>query len=201
MGQRFGRETVWSRMGAKVELPEIAGTKSGVLVVIGSARCVHDDLEKFNGMFPAGDHDTMVCNHVGAYYPKFEHWASPYPDDGKVWEDYRETLALPQVDFLGHTWGGRAKGKFMEWPINVTWVRSAGQLAVTVGVALGYDLVVMAGVPCDDGGHFYPTSENHIYKDYAASFHTSTWMQLKSEFFENKVRSLSGYTRDWFGEP
>jgi hypothetical protein len=89
----------------------------------------------------------------------------------------------------------------MDWPFNETWIRSAGQLAVAVGVALGYDQVVMAGVPCDAAGHFYPTSEAHIYKDYAGGFHTSTWMKLKSDFFEGKVRSLSGFTRDWFGEP
>jgi hypothetical protein len=90
-------------MGQEPNLPEIAGTKNGVLLVIGAARCVFDDLARFQSRFPVGDHDTMVCNHMGAYYPVFQHWASPYPDHAEVWEDCRKTVGLAPLPFLGHT--------------------------------------------------------------------------------------------------
>ena len=70
---------------------------------------------------------------------------------------------------------------------------SSGLFACLVGLGMGYDEIVLAGIPMDDSGHFYdpPTTEHKYFENLLPN-----WRYARDEWFEGKVRSLSGYTKN-----
>lgn len=74
-------------------------------------------------------------------------------------------------------------GGFQHLPLPLNSAGS-GFYAVQVGLHLGYDKIVLADCPLDN---------------YCES-HKEGW-EIARESLKDKVRSLSGYTKDLFGEP
>ena len=69
----------WDSLGiADLSMPKIAGTYSGLLIIVAGGRCVWDDLDKA-GMAKNQDHDIMCVNDIittgAAAYAALE-WAS-----------------------------------------------------------------------------------------------------------------------------
>lgn len=185
------------------DLPKIAGQFSGSLIVCGDSSCIWRDLEEFgcrsgNGVAKAG-YEFMTVNRAVECFPgKIEHAYS-----NVAWvlrrfirsrrDDYRDEYGDPN-----HT-HSRTEGTEHEWPWHGGGTSGLG--AILTGLALGYDYVVLAGMPLDDGPHNGepPWRQTRFTTEVAdADIH---WKNAMSYAFEGRVKSLSGRTREWLGRP
>lgn len=186
----------WEHLGVRGRgnLPPTAGEFSGPLLVCGGGRTLWDDLARYTA--PA---HVMAVNWAGCLFPRpFEHWASLHPDH------LVHMLALRRLDHPshGHIWTHTQNayaGIELSWRLALD-PACSGFFAALVGLALGYAPVILAGCPEDLGGHFYdPPGEPGGYTNNSA--HEAMWLSARDTVFAGRVRSLSGRTRDWLGEP
>ena len=76
--------------------------------------------------------------------------------------------------------------------------------ACYVGLALGYESILLAGVPLDDTGHFFdPPEDHHLRKDRKWSNFTNEAQEYiwRNARLDGRVKSFSGRSREWLGGP
>jgi hypothetical protein len=71
----------------------------------------------------------------------------------------------------------------------------SGLLAARIAVALGYEKVILAGVPLDDKGHVDDDAEATHFQ---FSTHRHRWQEHAKEL-QGRVTSMSGWTRELLG--
>ena len=199
----------WETFGISPEFmkfPEIAGRYSGRLIIVASARCVWDDLEKA-GM--AKNHDTgpgacdiMCVNDMIMFYPgKIEHAYSNNHRYLPKWEAARRDQYITKYGGPIHTHSNKNGGRHTwPWPGHGT----SSLNAVYTGIALGYDEIWLCGVPLDDSGHFFEAhwEKTNFTREIAdRDGEIKYWANAKRNIFDNKVRSLSGRTKKLLGSP
>jgi hypothetical protein len=83
------------------------------------------------------------------------------------------------------------------------WEGTTLTLAVRVGVALGYLKIVLAGCPMDESGHWYDEflKPNDIKLQNRHKQHLWKWNEMACRPHSRLMRSMSGNTKDLFGEP
>lgn len=199
--------------GFEFPLPPIAGTYKGKgLVVCADAACVWDDLEEFGcasyinrGSVKKEGWDFLTVNKLVETFPgNIEHAYSNEPHILKAFiaarrQEYTREFAGPI-----HTHSCN-QGMKWRWPWGGHGTSGLG--AVLVGIGLGYDRIVLCGLPLDDGPH---NGEPHwracrFQKSEAAGSagddRNSHWKRAMELAFDGKVKSMSGRTRNWLGAP
>lgn len=199
--------------GTACDLPPIAGTYKGKQVIIlGDAACVWDDLARFGcvdrqgrgKVWKSGWHFCAINKMVETFPGDLEHAYSNNPNDLNTFiaarrPEYRREFNMPQETH------SITKGVKWTWP----WGGhgSSGLGALLTMLACGYDHVVLAGLPLDNSAHngeppwrttCFESSECAGPIGGGMDGH---WKTAKETACEDKVRSLSGRTRDWFGAP
>jgi len=183
------------------DLPKCVNWFRGELMIIGTGRCVMDDLDRYE---PKGD--VLVIKQMGLFYPKFRHWWLSDTKDYPNWlKTVRETGRARdmRIPFHTHSNAGFQEGIDFRWQFNPRHARSAGLESTIIGLAMGYDSIVLAGCPADNSGHFYPDARfvpGALRIDYGDREHKDAWMLIK-DLSNGRVKSLSGNTREWLGEP
>ena len=153
------------------------------LLVLGTAPCVFDDMER------APDGDRMVVNLAGVHFRHFKYWASVNEHEMQDLLDARSAAGLSKKGFEIHVPG--------DFPNATVWRKyrcpSSGLFAARIGVKLGYDRVILCGVPQSGINTFDGHKGN--YED--------VWFAWEERLPElrGRVFSMSGQTKDWFGEP
>lgn len=182
-------------------LPALVGTKAGKqLLVIGSAATVWDDLSRVDPK----QYDLMAVNDVMIHYPwgqRLDYGVTLHPEKLPGWGFFQayqashnawppmETMSIRQVQ------GGHVKHV---WPIHRSGGNS-GLFGVFTGLFMDYDLIVLAGIPCDDTPRYFdPPGWRH--EQFAKDVVFREWQEANERIFKNRVRSLSGRTRDLLGE-
>ena len=160
---------------------------TGKLIIVGSARCVWDDLEKTNLNV-----DVMAVNDMIMHFPgPLKH---AYSNDQKMlphWINARRPRYI--IDW------GRPKAYSCNagwpWPGHGT----SSLNAVYTALALGYDEIILAGIPLDNSGHYFDPPwvksnfENEVStRDGEIRF----WANAARNIFDGKVKSLSGRTKE-----
>jgi hypothetical protein len=185
------------------DMPKCAGNQSGVAVVMATGRGVWDDLTyRFS---PEGNHAAVIAvnNMILHWKGRVHHGVSMHPEEPGLWRALR-----PYYQCEGshvHTHGYRAHEKPGIPECDYIWDIPAGKggtsslLAVFIALAIGYDRVVLCGVPLDGNGHFYDPPDMKI-PVFSSDFLQSEWLKAREQF-SGRVRSVSGRTRDWLGEP
>ncbi|MHC5035111.1 MAG: hypothetical protein ACYTFZ_08750 [Planctomycetota bacterium] len=92
---------------------------------------------------------------------------------------------------------GAETSGFVVWEFNGQGSSGAG--AVLAGLAMGYEDVLLAGMPLDDSGHFYDPP--YIRSNFLAEAQERYWTMLRDSVFEGRVRSMSGRSREYLGGP
>lgn len=193
------------------DLPAIAGQYAGKkLVVCGDAACVWDDLERLGCAAHMGfgrvdgPYDFMTINKLVEVFPgKIEHVYSNEPS----W--LHKFIAARRVEYA-HEFGGPKhvhscnQGATWRWPLGG--FATSGLGGTIVGVGLGYDQVVLCGIPLDDGPHNgEPPWRRCGFTQEAAnsgkSGINSHWKTARDLAFHGRVKSMSGRTKEWLGAP
>jgi hypothetical protein len=187
------------------------------MLAVGSAPCLFDDVADAMKMYP--DAERMLINGACTAFHSVEHIlaghtnksnlfaaerARVYPGSGVVYR-FHATLSYPEQRILNPLitdWWGQDK---------VTGATSAGK-AARIGLALGYDRIVLCGCPMDaDAGYW--EGEAKVPHDGCPRFNTPDPRQAirryrdklavlaKTEPFKSQVFSMSGYSRSVLGAP
>lgn len=194
------------------ELPEIAGRYAGKnLVICGDAACVWDDLKELGfaahmirGRVERPGWDVMTVNKLVEVFPgNIEHAYCNEP----AW--LHKFIAARRVEYAREFTGpvhthSCNQGAKWRWPW--TGQGTSGLGAAIVGVGLGYELVVLCGIPLDDGPHNgEPPWRRCWFTNEAANSGNSGinvfWKRARDLAFHGRVKSMSGRTKEWLGCP
>lgn len=198
--------------GLAFKLPDIAGSCQGKnLIVCADASCLWLDLEMFGARDDKGKGRvykegwdilavnnaviTMPANvvHVYSNQPRIIKSALAARRD----EYGAEFLQVPQMHACN-------PGCQYHWPWSGHGTSGLG--ACFVGIGLGYNKIVLCGMPLEDTPH---NGEPHWRKTSFATSEASGsarddrdahWKRAMSLGFEGKIRSMSGRTKNWLGD-
>ena len=196
--------------------PGLAGMYAGRdVLIIGCGRTVWQDLLEW----PRYQHgpmrkpydasqpeiDIMAINEIGLYLPHVDHWVSMHDDVLRHLSEIRKRLALAETmlhsdrpvgkDTHCYCCGGIVYLRFVANMLN------SGLLAVHIALLLGYDEILLAGIPADNEGNFYhPPGVKGIHGVNRARERWEMALQ-RIPAIAARVRSLSGWTRERLGSP
>lgn len=191
-------EWLW---GEGVPSPIANAKKGQSCLLVGSAPCIFEDLTAVEGW--AFDHKTAVNHALLVLKTQADSYCSLHPD----WN-----ASMMMVSGLLR---GPGRGKFVlahgavDHPdVNVVWAfrtqrGTSGLFALRVMLAWGFDKIVLAGLPFDASGHFFDRPEDPVSPaaEYGVSEKDCRLWREAAEVFGERVRSLSGNTAEWFGQP
>jgi len=175
------------------------------LVVVGGGRCVWDDLARLGvrGDEHQDGRDIMVVNDITMHMPGRVLHA--YSNDHRwlpKWLEARRELITRKYGPIEYVHSCRTGAKY-NWPWPGHGSSSLG--AVYTGLAMGYDSIVLCGVPLDDSGHYFdpPWVQTNFSREVGTRTdgHMMYWHQARERLFRGRVTSMSGRTRTLLGEP
>jgi hypothetical protein len=183
--------------------PAIAGRHGGNIVVCGDARCIWDDLERFGCHSGNGVSrpywDFMLVNRLVEVFPgRVDH---AYSNVAEVLmrhvrcrrDEYMHEFGMPVACH------SRTEGTEWIWPWNGG--GSSGLGAILTSLALGYDHIVLAGMPLDESGHNGEPPWRKCRFTTEVTDDDPHWQRAIKFAFEGKVTSMSGRTKLWLGSP
>lgn len=203
----------YAEYGRKRDYPAIAGSYKGRnLVICGDAWCVWDDLDALGfkstrgrGKVERDGWDIMTINKMVETMPgNIEHCYSNEPSLLGKFIAARRNEYSKEFHAPLHT---HSCNKGADWQWDFGGWGTSGLGGCIVGVGLGYDRIVICGIPLDDGPHNgeppwrgtrFESSEAANQANGQMPMH---WKKAKELAFNGKVKSMSGRTKDWLGAP
>lgn len=180
-----GREKPWDAKQQQATWIRAAyKTRRRRAIILGGGDCLKSDLEAYGPI--SDDVSVFVINDAGHHYPgRIDHWVSLHPEKLRMWrskrkvgnQDYQVHAHIMHVD------GGVTRA-------TPDWGGSSGLLACKVALELGFDHIVLAGVPMQQTPHFFggPKWEE-------AKYYQQAWEKHLAELI-GKVFSMSGWTKE-----
>jgi len=183
--------------------PRCAGNFSGVAVVMGCGRTIWDDLAQVKDLDRIGviAVNNMILHHKG----RVNHGVSMHPEEPNLWRALRpyyqcEESHVTTHGYRKHDKAGLSECDYVWGNIDGAMGGTSSILAVIVGLALGYDEIILAGVPLDGDGHFYDPPGKTLNM-FNSDFIKMEWTNTEHNYFQGRVKSLSGWTRELLGAP
>jgi hypothetical protein len=200
--------------GFEFPFPKIAGTYNGKrLVICGDGHSVWNDLERFGCKSASGRGAVTRCgwqfmtvNKLVEVFPgSIEHAYSNEAESLIAFVSARRREY--RLEFTGpehlHSCSRPVKHR---WPWRGSGTSALG--ACLTAIALGYEEIVLAGIPLDDGPHngephwrkcqFNSRDAQGTKENKSINHH---WKAARDLAFDGRIKSLSGRTREWLGEP
>jgi hypothetical protein len=170
-------------------------------LIIGSGPTVANDIARFHADgYSSSPHVVIAVNEIAIHLKRLDHWATLHGEKLSRWIDRRRaTLGLDSslvslwaadtgmpapagTRVLPYDWGGMGSG-------------SSGLFAVRVAFRLRAGIICLAGVPMTPDGHW---NDPTPWKDHGGA--VAAWIAAEPQL-RGRVRSLSGWTREFLGEP
>jgi hypothetical protein len=162
-----------------------------IIIICGSAGCLWADLEKAERMRLFEKAHVGCINETALYYPYFfDFWfsyhAEKFPGLRPYVKGSPKTVSMkqgPEVD--------------EHWALPNFDCSDSGLMATVISLQMGYNKIVLCGIPLDNTPKFYSPSVEHIL---GATNIQRVW-EKQIPFFNGRVRSFSGNTMKMVGEP
>jgi hypothetical protein len=181
---------IWKGLGGRGEIPSQSGRYTGPLLILGGGRTVWDDFAKVRPW----KGEIMAVNDAGMHvHEDVKHWVSLHPAYFPGWRSFRtgHCLNLPVCHAQRP-----AAGVDTAWDV-VNVGGTSGLFACYIALMLGYDEIVLGGVPMDNSGHYFdPPWVGTSFVDPAVK---QVWREARDRHFKGRVTSLSGVTSQWLG--
>jgi hypothetical protein len=166
-------------------------------LVLGGAACVWDDAAAAQEIFPFTA--TIAAKHIASAWPgPLVALVSLHPEKlGPTLAERKRAGFDMDFEVWCHKSSG-ARGKptgRIDRTLAGEWGGSSGLFAVQVARHLGYDRIVLAGVPMDDSAHFNSPDPLEKHERYRRA-----WLAHRAEIAPY-VRSMSGWTSKVLGKP
>lgn len=166
-------------------------------IVLGGGHSLFDDVAKI----PIKYQGAIACNDAGVWWPRrLDAWVTLHPEHFERWVARRSMLGNPKADCLvAHSRGSRHVQLDLETDFRLPGMKtsgSSGLFAAKVAlIDLGFDRVLFCGVPLSKTPHFFDKTLWDCSEQYQQE-----WSLIPAEWKE-RMRSMSGWTRDFLGGP
>jgi hypothetical protein len=169
-------------------------------LILGAATGVFDDLAVLRSIINPWPGPVIAVNRAGiGYTARIDHWVTLHPEFLADWLFQRNG---PHHAETAVTWcqkyhdGARVDVLARSLPCT----GSSGLFATRIALhILGCSRVVLAGMPIDDGPHFYDA--DGVRSGPTFSGYRPEWLRAQRNEFKGRVRSLSGWTAMRLGKP
>ena len=199
--------TTWEAAGYAGSGPcgELVNSLQGrPAVVCGSGQTVFEELN--DALHKVDDPVIFGVNDTGMFLPKMDHWVSLHSDYLGAWKAVRwlhgrahENVSYHGVDprpFIDYDWSSLR-------PLFAL----SGYFAMQIAHVMGSDLIVLCGCPGEWAPRFFeatPRADTFGYGNGAHGSDRGVRDQLEHEMkrlpgFKARVRSMSGWTKEFFG--
>lgn len=188
-----------------------------VLLAVGSAPCLFDDVQAALALYP--DASLMLINGACTSFRHVEHVLSGHTAKSRLFKEAREKAfpggpAYRMHATLSYPAQKQENPDVTDWWSQqyVTGATSAGK-AARIGLALGYDRVILCGCPFDPQVGYWE-GEADVPHDNCPRFNTpgnprrvitryrdKLAVLAKQEPFKSQVFSMSGFSRQVLGSP
>lgn len=195
--------TDWSRFGIhniEESFPGIAGTFSGRCLLVAGGRCVWEDLKETGYLSePSGFH-VMCINDVYMHFPgPVNHFYSNDARFSPRWLSARRELLVREFEGQAklHTHSNMSGLQYKwPWPGHGT---SSLSGAYTL-LALGYDEIILCGVPLDDSGHYFdpPWKKTNFSREVIEQEGGPRYWKNMLPLFDGKLKVMSGRLKELF---
>jgi len=177
------------------EYPDLVDKFSGRLVIVGGARCVWNDLGRLgftHGAMPKTE--IMVINDIVMHFPgAIKHFYSNDSVSTPKWIAARRRLLSKPYGNPEYVHTCR-KGRGYNWPWPGHGTSAMG--AVYTGLALGYEKIILCGIPLDNTGHYFdpPWVETNFIREvgFKGNGQIKYWRKARDEVFMGRVFAMSG---------
>ena len=174
-----------------------------VLLVIGDGMSVLEDIGRWYEIAEGiVDYDTMCINYSALICP---HEMQHYGAGDAHSKDMQAVAKSLKKGIIKHAWNAGCPGFDVRWVRNGRggWNGTSANLALKIGIALDYTRIVLAGCPMDESGNWYkPLLQiNDVKSNKDHRHHLWKWTEIATRPIGRFIRSVSGNTRDLFGEP
>jgi hypothetical protein len=170
------------------------------LIVMGIAPCLEEDLAEIcYGQSHKFDFLAVGMDCSDRVKFPIQHAATYHPNEFPIFKDRRNAIG-GNLDYMTHS---HANGTFADkiiipdriWPLVARHPESGSSayLGCQVGVGLGYLKIVLCGCPMAGPNLIKP--KTNPYDAFQEG-----WIK-HAHLLQNKVRSMSGWTRDFLGYP
>lgn len=180
---------------------------------MGGAACLDDDVERLTALVPLDELVTVACNDAGWRWPhRLDHWVTLHAERFPGWEKKRRQRGHPDGYTRWTAKGFECRGEvdrvigdeMRDGLSGGSSGLTATQVAVLPEVA-GH--AVGCGIPISRMRHFEgATSEspfltpNERRDERKVRMYQEVW-EAEADALRDRVRSMSGFTRELFGEP
>lgn len=168
---------------------------TAVALILGGARCLWEDFAKALELTEGRERIIVATNFAGRFYKgDIDAWVTLHPEQFAPWRDERSMTGL-NTDYRAFAHANRRNPSGAEvWPL--AWSGSSGLFGAQVAVeALEAAGAILCGVPMEvDGGHFAEPGDWPLVEKYKPAFRDAHEAGFP-------IRSMSGWTRELFGEP
>lgn len=170
--------------------------------MLGGGSCLHDDIGAYLGPI----NGVVACNDAGTVWPgNLAAWVSLHPQHFVVKKWLADRHGPPAKRIFAHPAADKPVQRG-NYPAGIEFTPyqfpgqdrsgSSGLFAAKVAlIDLGFDRVVLCGVPMDKRPHFFDRDD---WK--AAEGFRSAWLAVPQEY-RDRMRSLSGWTKVLLGSP
>lgn len=164
-------------------------------VVIASAACWKDDVERLLGAYNTPADVFAVNDALWLYHGEVQHFVTLHPENSDRYTKLGMRCATP---WTGQDRARRYPG--IEWQTLGHWGTGSSTLfAVTVALHLGYDRIVLCGAPMQVMSHAPGASDWDEWPEREVMIHREGWTYHKDKL--GAVRSMSGWTAELLGVP
>jgi len=198
--------TSWEAGGYAGDGPvaELIGTLQGrPSIVCGNAEGVFDELSAALQQYPNAV--IFGVNDVGMFLPRLDHWMSMHSDNLGVWKAVRWLHPKDREHTKYHAVDSRSFVDY-NWSSLRPVFALSGYFAMQVAHIMGSDRIVLCGCPGSSVRRFFEARPrtDFSYGNGNAGGDKGVMQQLTNEMdrlpdFRAKVRSMSGWTREYFG--
>jgi len=177
-----------------------------IVLITGDGHTLPEDVKRFEAF--GIPHDLYCVNRSMLFFERaVTHWAAVDADESVWFAENVTGKITTNGNILRHTIGVLPSGYDVFWMADNElegvakhlWAGNSSMLAILSSIEMGYEKIVLAGVPLDNGPHWYehedvpgPEWIGRVYQQ---------WMDVKMKRPEAEiVRSMSGYSAFIFGE-
>jgi hypothetical protein len=178
----------------------IGSLRGRAAIVAGAADGVFDEVAAAMHIFD--DPVVIAANDVGMYLPRVDHWVSLHADNLGIWKAIRwlhpgeydtKYHSIDKRPFVDYVWSGLT-------PLFCL----SGYFAMQIAWIMGAEPIVLAGCPGDGTRRFFEAKPRSDFKYGADPNDGGSRDQLIHEMdrlprFKATVRSMSGWTKEFFG--
>ena len=187
--------------------------RNPLCLVTGDGNVLPEDVKKFeNWNIP---HDLYCVNRSMLYFQRqVDHWCAIDYEEGMWFSQNLTNQIAPDRPIVRHTIGIFPQAFDVFWQQSIefdndiqkrVWIGNSGYFGILTALQMGYDRIVIAGMPMNNYAHWYEPESEYGPHWHGVAF--TQWMDfvIKKPGKAKKVRSMGEYsafilgqaTREW----